>query len=134
LRFRFLFYAAAAVIAIAGILHIIVGTEPEHIEHSTLIIFFLISGITQIFWALPTARRWTRAWHYTGIAGNIVLIILWSLTRVPNPITGGEAEPIDEIGITVQILQASYIALIATAIIRQKHMMKIDHRTAADAA
>lgn len=134
MRFRFLFYAAAAVIAIAGILHIIVGTEPEHIEHSTLIIFFLISGIVQIFWALPTARRWTRVWHYTGIAGNIVLIMLWSLTRVPNPITGGEAEPIDEIGITVQMLQASYITLIATAIIRQKHMMKIDHRTAADAA
>jgi hypothetical protein len=63
-----------------------------------------------------------------------VLIILWSLTRLPNPITGGEAEPIDEIGITVQMLQASYVALIATAIIRQKHMMKIDHRTAADEA
>jgi hypothetical protein len=32
------------------------------------------------------------------------------------------------------MLQASYVALIATAIIRQKHMMKIDHRTAADTA
>jgi hypothetical protein len=134
LRFRFLYYAAATAIAIAGILHIIVGIEPEHIEHSTLVIFFLVSGIAQISWALPTVKLWTRTWHYTGIAGTIVLIILWSLTRLPNPITGGEAEPIDEIGITVQMLQASYIALIATAIIRQKHMMKIDHRTAADAA
>lgn len=53
---------------------------------------------------------------------------------LPNPITGGEAEPIDEIGITVQMLQASYVALIATAIIIQNHMMKIDYRTAADAA
>jgi hypothetical protein len=133
-RLRFLFYAAAIAIAIAGILHIIEATEPEHIEHSTLVIFFLVSGIAQIFWALPTVKRWASAWHYRGIAGTIALIILWSLTRLPNPITGGEAEPIDEIGITVQMLQASYIALIATAIIRQKHMMKIDHRTAADTA
>ncbi|MDQ3851601.1 MAG: hypothetical protein M3299_02075 [Thermoproteota archaeon] len=131
MRLRFLFYAAAAVIAIVGILHIIEATEPEHIEHGTLTIFFLVAGTAQIFWALPTVKRWASTWHYTGIAGTIVLIILWSLTRLPNPITGGEAEPIDEIGITVQILHASYIALIATAIIRQKHMMKIDHRTAA---
>ena len=134
MRLGFLFYAAAIAIAIAGILHIIEATEPEHIEHSTLVIFFLVSGIAQIFWVLPTVKRWIRAWHYTGIAGTIVLIILWSLTRLPNPITGGEAEPIDEIGITVQMLQASYIALIATAIIIQKNMMKIDHRKAADAA
>lgn len=134
MRLRFLFYAAAAAIAIAGILHIIEATEPEHIEHSTLVIFFLVAGIAQIFWALPTVKRWANAWHYTGIAGAIVLIILWSLTRLPNPITSGEAEPIDEIGITVQTLHVSYIALIATAIIKQKHMMKTDHRTAADAA
>lgn len=51
---------------------------------------------------------------------------------MPNPITGGEAEPIDEIGISVQVAQVSYVILIAIAIIRQKQMMKINHRTAAD--
>jgi hypothetical protein len=72
--------------------------------------------------------------HHVGIAGNAALVILWAVTRLPNPITGGEVEPIDEIGIMVQLLQTSYIALTATAIIRQKQMMKIDRRKAADAA
>jgi hypothetical protein len=61
MRLRFLFYSAGAAIAIAGILHIIEATEPEHIEHSPLVIFFLVSGIAQIFWALPTVKRWASA-------------------------------------------------------------------------
>jgi hypothetical protein len=135
LRLKFLFYAAAVSIGLAGIQHLIdLVIDPEHSGNISIAAFFIIAGVAQIFWALPTAKRWTRSWHYVGIAGNAVLIVLWSLTRMPNPITGGEAEPINEIGITVQLLQVSYIALIATAIIRQKHMMKIDPRMAADAA
>jgi hypothetical protein len=135
LRLKFFFYAAAVSIGFAGILHLIdLGIDPEHSENTSIAVFFMIVGVAQIFWVLPTVKRWTMLWHYVGIAGNAVLITLWGLTRMPNPITEGKAEPIDGIGIMVQLLQISYIVLIAIAIIRQKQMMKIDHRTTADAA
>jgi hypothetical protein len=134
LRPKFFFYAAAASIGIAGILHLAdLAIDPEHSEEASIAAFFIVVGLAQVFWILPTAKRWTRLWHYVGLAGNAVLVILWVLTRLPNPITA-EGEPIDEIGISVQLSQISYIVLIAIATIRQKQMMKIDHRTAADAA
>jgi hypothetical protein len=134
LRLKFFFYAAAASIGLAGIQHLAdLAIDPEHSEDSSIAAFFILIGLAQVFWILPTAKRWTRLWHYVGLAGNAVLVILWALTRLPNPITG-EEEPIDEIGISVQVAQISYIVLIATATIRQKQMMKIDYGTAADAA
>ena len=135
MRLKFFFYAAAVSIGLAGIQHLTdLAIDPEHSEDASIAAFFIIAGLAQVFWILPTAKRWTRPWHYIGLAGNAVLVILWGLTRLPNPITGGEAEPIEEIGISVQLSQISYIVLIAIAIIRQKQMMKIQHRTAADAA
>jgi membrane protein CcdC involved in cytochrome C biogenesis len=52
-----LFYAAAATTAIAGILHLIFASNV--IGSNTLSgMFFIVAGIAQIFWALPTIRRW----------------------------------------------------------------------------
>jgi hypothetical protein len=51
--------------------------------------FFIISGIAQIFWVIPMLRRWGRAWYYIGIGGTIILVTIWAITRIPgNPITG----------------------------------------------
>jgi hypothetical protein len=52
----------------------------------------LVAGITQLFRTIPTARRLGRDWHYVGIAGTVVLIILFLVTRIPNPITGGRKD------------------------------------------
>ena len=40
-------------------------------------IFFIISGIAQKFWVIPMLKRWGRTWHYIGIAGTIIRIIIW---------------------------------------------------------
>jgi hypothetical protein len=52
-----LFYAAAVSTAIAGILHLIFASNVigSNIPSGT---FFIVTGITQIFWALPMVRRW----------------------------------------------------------------------------
>lgn len=130
---RTLFYAAAVCIAIAGILHLTaLAIDPHHSETPSITTFFILAGIAQIFWVLPTAKHWGKPWYYAGIAGNAALIVLWVLTRMPNPITG-EAEPINAIGLAVEVLQGTYIGLMAIIIVRQKQMMKI-HRKRAEAA
>jgi hypothetical protein len=136
-RLKYIFYAAAGAIAIAGILHLIdLAVDPDHLENMNTMTFFIVTGVAQIFWVIPTARRWGKPWYYIGIVGNVALIVLWALTRLSaNPITeAGEAEPITGIGIAVQIAQAAYIGLVISAIVIQKRMMRIGQKEADDAA
>jgi hypothetical protein len=110
-----LYYAAAATTAIAGILHLmlvpnVIGRNPNSG------IFFIISGIAQIFWVIPMLKKWGRTWYYIGIAGTTVLIIIWVITRIPgNPITG-RGGPISEMAITIEIFQITYIIITAMII------------------
>ena len=111
------YYAAAATTAIAGILHLtlvpnIIGRNPNSG------IFFIISGIAQIFWVIPMLKKWGKTWYYIGIAGTIILITIWAITRMPgNPITG-RGGPIGETAIVTEIFQIAYI--IITSIIIDK--------------
>lgn len=107
---RALYYATAATTAIAGILHLIFASNIIGVNINNGI-FFIVAGIAQLFWALPMIKRWGRIWYFIGIAGTIILIIMWAMTRVPgNPITG-RGGPINEIGIAIQIFQIAYIVL-----------------------
>jgi formate hydrogenlyase subunit 3/multisubunit Na+/H+ antiporter MnhD subunit len=118
-------------------LHLIdLAVDPDHLENMNTMTFFIVTGVAQIFWVIPTARRWGKPWYYIGIVGNVALIVLWALTRLSaNPITeAGEAEPITGIGIAVQIAQAAYIGLVISAIVIQKRMMRIGQKEADDAA
>ena len=65
--------------------------------------FFLVGGLAQLFWVIPTKRNWGRTWDYRGMAGTIVFIAIWAITRIPgNPITdrGG---PINQTAMIVEI-------------------------------
>ena len=79
-------------------------------DHSSSI-FFIISGILQIFWALPMARRWGRIWYYVGIGGTIILIIMYFVIRAPNPITGGRVLSINSLGLATEIFQFIYVGV-----------------------
>jgi hypothetical protein len=114
---NYYYLAAAAATAIAGILHLIsfsnlIGRNP------TTGIFFLIAGMAQLFWTIPMVRKWGRIWYYIGIAGTIVLIILYFITRVPNPITT-RALPINSMGILIEIFQFIYVGITAYIVARQ---------------
>jgi hypothetical protein len=114
-----LYYAASTTTAIAGILHLIFASNvvSSNIPSG---IFFIVAGITQIFWALPMIRRWGKIWYYIGIGGTVILIILWTVTRAPNPITEGRALPINEIGVTIEVFQIAYIVITAIIIVKEK--------------
>jgi hypothetical protein len=118
---RVLYYVAAATIAIAGILHLILASTiiGRNINSG---IFFIVAGLAQLFWTVPMIKKWGRIWYYIGIAGTAILIILWIITRVPNPITGGRGLPINEMGLAVEVFQIAYIVL--TAIIIAKKQKK----------
>jgi hypothetical protein len=114
-----LYYGAAATTAIAGILHLIFASN---IIGFNIVngVFFIISGIAQIFWVLPMIRRWGSIWYYIGIAGTIILIILWAITRMPgNPITG-RGGPLNEIGIAIQVFQIAYVVITAIIIAKER--------------
>src|ERR687888_1369403 len=125
--YQYYFIAAAAATAIAGILHLVmtsnlIGRAPMFGT------FFLVAGIAQLFWVLPMIKRWGRIWYYIGITGTIILMIIYAITRVPNPITGGRALPINEIGIAIMVLEAVYIAITALIIAKGKIVHAADQR------
>jgi hypothetical protein len=118
---RILYYAAAATTAIAGILHL--SLVPDIIGRNLNSgVFFLISGIAQIFWVIPMLKRWGRTWYYIGIAGTIILIIMWAMTRVPgNPITG-RGGPISEMAVAIEVFQVAYIIITAIIIAKESRI------------
>ena len=120
---RILYYGAAATTAIAGVLHL--SLVPDIIGRNLNSgVFFLISGIAQIFWVIPMLKRWGRTWYYIGIAGTIILIIMWAMTRVPgNPITG-RGGPISEMAVAIEVFQVAYI-IITTIIIAKESRRSI---------
>jgi hypothetical protein len=114
-----LYFAAAATTAIAGILHLVI--VPNVMGFSTdIAIFFVMSGIAQLFWVIPMSRRWGRLWYYIGLAGTVVLIIMWVVTRMPNnPITGRGGQ-VSEIGIAIEVLQVAFIIITAAILAMER--------------
>jgi hypothetical protein len=115
---KILYYSAAACTFIAGILHLTL--VPNAIDRNVNNgIFFLIGGLAQIFWIIPMIRQWGRGWYYVGLAGTLVLVVIWIITRLPgNPITG-RAGSIGDTAIAVQVFQVAFIVL--TIIILNKY-------------
>ena len=132
-KINILYYASAATTAIAGILHLI---QAQNVLGFSLnfFIFFLISGIAQLFWVVPMIKRWGMPWYYVGIGGTIVLIILFAITRIPdNPITG-RGGPISPMSLAIEVSQAAFIGLTAAIIIYESKRKQLSGKTASEAA
>jgi uncharacterized membrane protein YvlD (DUF360 family) len=124
-----LFYLAAATTMIAGVLHLaMIGPSLKPINFPMELLpytdgLFLISGIAQIFWALPMALRWNRRWFYTGLIGSIVLTSLIALTRIPNEITGVALQDKNPMALLTEVMQTIYIVTTLTIILNNKRIM-----------
>jgi hypothetical protein len=130
---KWLYYAAAATTAIAGILHLTLAPSMLNFNPSSAILFF-VGGAAQIFWVIPMIRRWGRVWYSVGIGGTLVLIAIWIITRIPgNPITG-RGGMVNEMGIAVEAMQWAFVGLTAAILVIESQMKRIDKRTALDAA
>jgi hypothetical protein len=122
------YYLAGTMIAMAGILHLVVashvlggvdgiirslvgpGLLTAGFSIAKLGFFFLVAGITQLFWSIPMTKRWGRKWYYIGMCGTIALIVLYTATKGPNPLTtSGINIPIYDI--PTEIFQIAYVAI-----------------------
>jgi hypothetical protein len=132
-KINVLYYASAATTAIAGILHLIQASNVLGFSLN-FFIFFIISGIAQLFWVVPMIKRWGMPWYYVGIGGTIVLIILFTITRIPgNPITG-RGGPISPMSLAIEVSQAAFIGLTAAIIIYESKRKQLSGKTASEAA
>jgi uncharacterized membrane protein YvlD (DUF360 family) len=122
------YYLAGTMIAMAGILHLVVashvlggvdgiirsivgpGLLTAGFSIAKLGFFFLVAGITQLFWSIPLTKRWGRKWYYIGMCGTIALIALYAAAKGPNPLTtSGINIPIYDI--PTEIFQIAYVAI-----------------------
>ena len=100
-----LVYGAAASTLIPGVLHL--ALVPMFFNQMTpdVIIFFIGSGLAQLFWIIPTVKRWIFPWYYIGIGGTIILIILW-IIAIP-----GSGYPIGGMDVAIEVSQIAFVIL-----------------------
>ncbi len=99
---------AAICTGIAGILHLslLPASNPQ------MTVLFLVGGLAQIFWIIPTIKNWGKIWDYIGIVGTITFVLIWVITRIPeNPITG-RAGMVGDMAIAIEFFQIAFIVLL----------------------
>ena len=109
-NFILLRYAAAGSTLIAGILHLSLVANAIDRNFNTGILF-LIGGLAQVFWVLPTIRGWNKVWYYVGIGGTLTFILIWAITRFPGNPINGRGGSIGETAIAIEVFQVAFIVL-----------------------
>jgi hypothetical protein len=113
---------------IAGILHLMmIGPSMKPLNFPMELLpytdgLFLISGIAQIFWAIPMALNWNTRWFYAGLIGTIALTSLIALTRIPNEITGIALQDKNPMALLTEVIQTTYIFTMLTIIYNKKKL------------
>jgi len=69
-------------------------------------------------------RRWGRPWYYLGMGGTVILIIIWTITRFPNPITEGRGLSINSMSIITELFKYDFVIIKAIIIISKERTKK----------
>jgi uncharacterized membrane protein HdeD (DUF308 family) len=114
-RADLLLYGACLLSAGAAAIHFAVAKE--HFEEYALFgVFFVLSGIAQLAWAVLAAarpRRWILA---TGVAGNLAIVALWAFDRIWGLPLGPEHWKPDPLGFGDVTASAFEVVLAAACI------------------
>lgn len=102
-------YSAATSTAVAGIIHLMMGI-PSNNQNSQIL--FVVGGATQVFWVVPMIRKWGPAWYSIGLAGTIVFILIWAITRIPDNFITGRGGRINDNGILTEVFQIAFVAIV----------------------
>ena len=105
LKNHILFYVAGAATFIAGALHLAIVPMFFNKMPVNVTVFFIISGLAQIFWTIPIIKRWSNIWYYIGIGGTVILIILW-IIAVP-----ARGLAVSELEVVIEFFQIVFIIL-----------------------
>lgn len=115
-----LFYAAAASTFIAGVLHLAIVPMFFTQMPINVTIFFIISGLAQLFWVIPVIKRWNKIWYYIGIGGTAILIILW-IIAVPH-------KEVSELEVAIELFQIVFIILCSIIITKGRTIPKVEEK------
>ena len=121
--FSLLRYSAAGSTLIAGILHLSLVANTIDRNFNTGILF-LIGGLAQVFWVLPTIRGWNKVWYYVGIGGTLTLVLIWVITRFPGNPINGRGGSIGETAIAVEVFQVAFIVLCIIILTKDRKVRK----------
>ena len=102
------YYAAAVFTGLAGILHLLLVQYFNGFD-SNMSIFFVVTGIAQLFWVIPLIRGWGKLWYILGSVVTAALIVSWVSTNAPLPVKGLVA-PYDIMYITIETSQVVFMA------------------------
>ncbi len=125
------FYIAAISTIIGGILHLLMlgpALKPVNFPMQLLPYtdgLFTISGIMQIFWAIPMIKKWGVKWYYIGLVGTIGLSLLLLMTRIPNGITNLPLEDKNPMALLTEVFQLLFIAVTVIIIINERQSVSI---------
>ena len=119
---KILFYAAAASTFIAGVLHLAIVPMFFTQMSIDITIFFIVSGLAQIFWVIPVIKRWIKPWYYVGIGGTVILVIMY-LIAVP-----GSGYPVSHLDITIELFQIAFIILCSIIITKARITPKFEKK------
>jgi hypothetical protein len=97
---------------LAGVLHIALIPLFFTLLTIDVIVFFIVSGLAQIFWVIPVIKKWSKFWYYVGIGGTIILIIMYVIA-VP-----GSGYPVNELGASIVLFQIAFIILYSIIMIK----------------
>lgn len=106
--------AAAACTFIAGVLHL--AMVPMFFAQLSIdvTIFFVVSGLAQLFWVIPTIKKWSKPWFYVGIGGTVILIIMY-FVAVP-----GSGYPISPLDVAIEAAQIIFVILCVIIVFRDR--------------
>jgi hypothetical protein len=116
-----LFYGAAASTFIAGVLHIALVPMFFNKIPANVAIFFIVSGLAQLFWLIPVINRWSNIWYYVGIGGTAILIILWIIVVPHNEVS--------ELEIAIELCQIVFIILCTIIIAKDRIISKFEQKS-----
>jgi hypothetical protein len=120
LKNQTLFYGAAASTFIAGVLHLAIVPMFFNKMPTNVAIFFIISGLAQLFWVIPVIKRWSNIWYYIGIGGTAILIILWIIVVPHNGIS--------ELEVAIELFQIVFIILCTIIIAKGRTISNFEQK------
>jgi hypothetical protein len=95
--YRIFYYLASVITFLAGILLLTLFSIDAKIGWPS--VFFLISGLLQLFWVIPLIRDWGKYWYYAGMIGSIISIVIYV------------EYPVYMLGIGAEIFQAAFVVV-----------------------
>jgi uncharacterized membrane protein YuzA (DUF378 family) len=114
-----LYYVAAACTFIAGVLHLAIVPMFFAQMSIDVTIFFVVSGLAQLFWVVPTIKKWSKPWFYVGIGGTVILIIMY-FVAVP-----GSGYPISPLDLAIEASQIIFVILCTIIIFKDRTTAKV---------